>query len=67
VTVTVAHTPAGLQFEIADNGRGGADPVTGSGLQGLRDRAAAAGGSLVVSSPPGRGTTVCAVLPLTSD
>ena len=31
---------------------------------GLRDRAEAAGGTLSLVSPPGRGTVVTAVLPL---
>jgi PAS domain S-box-containing protein len=53
-----------LRLEIADNGRGGADPFAGSGLLGLRDRAEAAGGTLVVISPPGKGTMVTATLPL---
>jgi PAS domain S-box-containing protein len=62
----VAITPDGevLRFEITDDGRGGADPNVGTGILGLRDRAEAAGGTLFVVSPPGRGTTVTAVLPL---
>ncbi len=50
--------------EISDDGVGGVDTAGGSGIIGLRDRAEALGGSLVVESPPGRGTTVLAVLPL---
>ena len=50
-----------LRCEISDDGRGGADPTGGSGLVGLRDRAEAAGGTLSVDSPPGRGTVVTAV------
>jgi PAS domain S-box-containing protein len=53
-----------LRFEIADDGRGGANPSAGTGLLGLRDRAEAAGGTLFVVSPPGRGTVVTAALPL---
>jgi signal transduction histidine kinase len=53
-----------LRFEIIDDGRGGADPRHGSGILGLRDRAEAVGGTLFVISPPGRGTTVTATLPL---
>ena len=62
----VVITPDGdlLRFEITDDGRGGADPTMGTGILGLRDRAEAAGGTLFVVSPPGRGTTVTAVLPL---
>jgi len=57
-----------LQVEIADDGRGGADPQAGNGtgLRGLTDRVEALGGRLVVDSPAGRGTTVRVVLPLTT-
>ena len=55
-----------LQVEIADDGRGGADPGAGNGtgLRGLADRVEALGGRLAVESPPGAGTIVRAVLPL---
>src|SRR4051812_19207990 len=55
-----------LRVEIADDGRGGADPDTGhgTGLRGLADRVEALGGRLAVESPVGVGTTVRAVLPL---
>jgi signal transduction histidine kinase len=53
-----------VRCEIADDGRGGADVSLGTGIQGLRDRASAAGGTLSLTSPPGRGTIVTAVLPL---
>jgi signal transduction histidine kinase len=49
---------------ISDNGVGGASANTGSGLRGLFDRVEATGGSLTVDSPPGRGTTIVATLPL---
>jgi PAS domain S-box-containing protein len=53
-----------LRVQITDDGCGGADPTGGSGLLGLRDRAEAAGGTLHVVSPPGRGTVVTASLPI---
>jgi len=55
-----------VRVEIADDGRGGADPTAGNGtgLRGLADRVEALGGQLAVESPPGQGTTVRAVLPL---
>lgn len=53
-----------LRFEISDDGRGGADPASGSGILGLRDRAEAIGGTLFVISPPGKGTVVTGALPL---
>jgi signal transduction histidine kinase len=61
VAVTVAGGVA--QVEVADDGLGGADPA-GSGLRGLADRAEALGGTLLVESPPGRGTVVRASIPL---
>jgi signal transduction histidine kinase len=42
---------------------GGADP-RGSGLAGLRERAEALGGTLHLTSPPGRGTTLSVRLPV---
>ena len=62
--VTFAREGDVLRFEIVDDGRGGADPRDGSGILGLRDRAEAVGGTLFVISPPGKGTTVTATLPL---
>ena len=55
--------------EIADDGRGGADPAAGdgTGLRGLADRVEALGGRLALESPPGAGTTVRAVLPARAD
>ena len=53
-----------LRVEISDDGRGGADPGTGSGLRGLADRVEALGGRLALDSPPGAGTVVRAALPL---
>jgi PAS domain S-box-containing protein len=63
--VTFAREADVLRFEISDDGRGGADPRSGSGILGLRDRAEAAGGTLFVISPPGKGTVVTGMLPLT--
>ena len=61
----VIGTDAGVaRFEITDDGCGGADPAAGTGILGLRDRAEAAGGTLFVVSPPGKGTVVTATLPI---
>jgi signal transduction histidine kinase len=51
-----------LVIEIADDGRGGADPG-GSGLRGLSDRVEARGGRLVVESTAGSGTRVRGEIP----
>jgi signal transduction histidine kinase len=66
-TAADVHVTTGdgiLQLSIRDNGRGGADFSSGSGLVGLRDRAEALGGHLRVHSPPGAGTTLEIELPL---
>jgi PAS domain S-box-containing protein len=65
--VSVRREGSVLRCEVADNGRGGADPMSGTGILGLRDRAEAAGGTLSVVSPPGRGTVVAAAVPLTDN
>jgi signal transduction histidine kinase len=62
ITLNVENEVASL--EIADDGIGGADPASGSGLRGLADRAEALGGTLIVESPPGRGTRLVAEWPL---
>jgi signal transduction histidine kinase len=62
--VVVTCDGVALRIEITDDGKGGADPALGTGILGLRDRAEAAGGSLVVISRPGIGTVVTGVLPL---
>ena len=64
VTVAVARRGDELVITVADDGRGGADPLRGSGLHGLADRVAALGGTLALDSPAGGGTTVRAALPL---
>ena len=55
-----------LRVRVHDDGIGGADPVRGSGLLGLKDRIEALGGTFSVHSPVGRGTTVTCELPVTA-
>jgi PAS domain S-box-containing protein len=64
VHVAVLRDGAVVRCEVSDDGVGGADPTSGTGILGLRDRAEAAGGTLTLVSPPGRGTVVVAVLPM---
>ncbi len=52
-----------LTVEVADDGRGGADPGTGTGLRGLLDRVSAVDGTLEVVSPRGGGTRIVARIP----
>jgi len=65
-TVRLAHQGDDLVVEVRDDGVGGARASTGSGLSGLADRLGACDGRLAVESPPGEGTLVRAVLPLTN-
>jgi signal transduction histidine kinase len=48
------------KVEIRDDGRGGVDAGSGTGLLGLADRVDTLDGHLTVASPPGAGTTVTA-------
>jgi signal transduction histidine kinase len=52
-----------LRLEIADDGVGGAAERPGSGLEGLRDRAEATGGTIELFSPPGGGTRIRVAIP----
>ncbi|MFD7492133.1 sensor histidine kinase [Streptomyces sp. NPDC059832] len=52
-----------LMLQVTDNGRGGADVSSGSGLAGLTERLEAVDGVLVVDSPQGGPTRVTAELP----
>ncbi len=71
VRVTVESLPR-WTFAIADDGRGfdpqsaGAQAQAHVGLQIMRERAAAIGATLAVSSTPGAGTTVVLALPETA-
>ncbi|GAA2997872.1 sensor histidine kinase [Kitasatospora albolonga] len=55
-----------LVVEVRDDGAGGADPAAGTGLAGLADRAAAADGTLSVSSPTGGPTVITVEIPCPS-
>jgi signal transduction histidine kinase len=63
VTVEVVEIAQGLHVGVSDDGRGGARPDDGSGLQGLSDRLAAVGATLTIDSPIGGGTRIRTVLP----
>jgi signal transduction histidine kinase len=62
-SVNVRRQNGQVLVEVSDDGVGGADPATGSGLHGLLDRVSAVGGRLEVDSRPGEGTTIRASLP----
>jgi PAS domain S-box-containing protein len=62
-TVRLARNGGGVEVEVADDGRGGADLTRGSGLRGLQDRLGAIDGTLALESPPERGTRLRASVP----
>ena len=62
VDILIQHTDGLLVAEVADDGRGGADPA-GRGLTGLRQRVTALDGTLRITSPEGGPTTLRAELP----
>ena len=70
VTVRVTYDDADVQVEIDDDGTvpsdGAAAAVTGSGITGMRERAAALGGDLSAGFRPSGGFRVSARLPVRS-
>jgi signal transduction histidine kinase len=64
VEVDAEDAEGTLRVCVRDDGVGGADPLRGSGLVGLRDRIEALGGMFSLHSPSGGGTTVCCELPV---
>src|SRR5262249_857368 len=64
--ITLSRPDGQLEFTVADDGDGfdTAKATYGTGLQGMADRLAAAGGTLRVDSTPGSGTTLSGTLPV---
>ncbi len=69
VSVALEQTDGLLRFTVRDDGRGFDRRATdgGTGLQGMADRVEAVGGSLVVESAIGSGTTVIGTVPVGVD
>jgi PAS domain S-box-containing protein len=66
VAMQLILDPAELRFELRDDGRG-FDPIApteGAGLAGIRDRGAAMGAHVHITSAVGAGTTVAVTVPL---
>ena len=64
VRIRLAASDRTVVVEVSDDGVGGADPASGTGLRGLADRVEALDGSLEVESPIGAGTSLRAELPV---
>jgi signal transduction histidine kinase len=63
-SVDVVREDGYAVVSIRDDGVGGADAASGSGLRGLQDRVGALDGVLEVTSPRGEGTLIRARIPL---
>jgi PAS domain S-box-containing protein len=64
IDVLLEQRDGRLLLSVRDDGVGGADAARGSGLVGLTDRVEALGGSIRVSSRPGKGTQIAVELPV---
>jgi signal transduction histidine kinase len=64
--VEFAHTPSLLTVVVGDDGRGGADPASGTGMRGVARRLSAFDGTMRVSSPKGGPTLVTLEVPCDS-
>lgn len=53
-----------LRVSVVDQGPGGAHFQPGGGLEGMRERLAAFGGTMTITSPPGGPTQIAASIPL---
>jgi signal transduction histidine kinase len=67
VAVDAEASGGTLRLRVRDDGVGGAGPVSGSGLVGLKDRIEALGGTFSITSPAGGGTTASCALPVPVD
>ena len=66
IEVRIAAERDKLRVEVVDDGVGGAAERPGSGLEGLRDRAEAIGGSMKLRSRVGQGTLLAVAIPLST-
>ena len=66
VVMHTARVDGVLRLLVSDDGVGGAQAASGTGLPGMVDRVAAQGGTLAIDSPQGAGTRVAVELPCAS-
>jgi signal transduction histidine kinase len=64
VELTARRREGWLELSVRDDGRGGADASSGSGLTGLVDRVEAIGGTMRIDSTESLGTAVHVMLPI---
>jgi len=66
IQVRISAAENKLRIEVADDGVGGAAERPGSGLEGLRDRAEAIGGTMELTSRVGQGTLLAVAIPFST-
>ncbi|WP_433220563.1 HAMP domain-containing sensor histidine kinase [Microtetraspora malaysiensis] len=66
VELSLTAEPGAVVLRVADNGRGGV-LQEGAGIRGMRERALLVGASLTVTSPPGEGTEIRLVVPVSME
>jgi signal transduction histidine kinase len=64
IEISLTTRDGSLLLSVRDDGVGGANPASGSGLAGLADRVEALGGSIDIRSAAGAGTHITVELPL---
>jgi signal transduction histidine kinase len=65
-SVVVVRSGAEVRVTVTDDGRGGAEPRPGGGLEGLARRVQGLRGTLQIDSPHGGPTVVTAVVPVSA-
>lgn len=65
--ITLSHADGLLSAVVGDDGRGGADPESGTGMLGVMRRLAAFDGTMSVSSPTGGPTLITLEVPCALD
>jgi signal transduction histidine kinase len=63
VRIDLTQQDSEVHLTVRDDGVGGADPSEGSGLSGLKDRIEALGGTIGITSPTGKGTSLAVMIP----
>jgi signal transduction histidine kinase len=63
VDIGISHRDGVLTATVTDDGRGGADPILGGGLEGIRRRLGTFDGVLALQSPPGGPTVATLEIP----
>src|SRR5262249_23755035 len=63
VWIDIRHSDGMVRIGVTDDGKGGADPHSGTGLRGIERRLAAFDGVVDIASPPGGPTAVTMEIP----